>query len=92
MAFVQQQYVGCVRSAVTEEDRAYMRQALQLAERGLGQTYPNPAVGCVIVKNGKVGHDDSAQSFVKPVTCGFQVGNLCCGPTLSEPGAHAMVW
>lgn len=40
---------------VTEQDRAYMRQALQLAQRGLGHTHPNPAVGCVIVKDGQVG-------------------------------------
>jgi pyrimidine deaminase RibD-like protein len=31
-----------------------MQQALELARRGLGQTYPNPAVGCVIVTDGKV--------------------------------------
>ena len=31
-----------------------MRHALQLARRGLGNTYPNPAVGCVIVKDGQV--------------------------------------
>lgn len=31
-----------------------MAQALQLAKRGLGKTEPNPAVGCVIVKEGKV--------------------------------------
>lgn len=41
-------------AGVTEQDRAYMRQALQLAQRGVGHTYPNPAVGCVIVKDGKV--------------------------------------
>ncbi len=29
----------------------YMRVALSLAQRGLGNTWPNPAVGCVIVKN-----------------------------------------
>ena len=28
-----------------------MKQALKLAESGLGQTAPNPSVGCVIVKN-----------------------------------------
>jgi diaminohydroxyphosphoribosylaminopyrimidine deaminase/5-amino-6-(5-phosphoribosylamino)uracil reductase len=33
-----------------------MLQALELAKRALGKTYPNPAVGCVIVKDGKVGH------------------------------------
>ena len=31
-----------------------MRQALELAKQGLGQTFPNPAVGCVIVKDGQV--------------------------------------
>jgi len=31
-----------------------MRRALELAERGLGETNPNPAVGCVLVKGGKV--------------------------------------
>ncbi len=31
-----------------------MRAAINLARRGLGQTAPNPSVGCVIVKNGQV--------------------------------------
>jgi diaminohydroxyphosphoribosylaminopyrimidine deaminase/5-amino-6-(5-phosphoribosylamino)uracil reductase len=31
-----------------------MRAALALARRGLGETSPNPSVGCVIVKNGQV--------------------------------------
>jgi diaminohydroxyphosphoribosylaminopyrimidine deaminase / 5-amino-6-(5-phosphoribosylamino)uracil reductase len=31
-----------------------MRVALALARRGLGAVWPNPAVGCVIVKNGRV--------------------------------------
>ena len=31
------------------DDIAYMRHALRLAERGQGNTAPNPAVGCVIV-------------------------------------------
>lgn len=39
---------------VTEQDRAYVRQAVDLAARALGQTHPNPAVGCVIVKDGQV--------------------------------------
>lgn len=32
-------------------DQYYMQVALRLAKRGLGSTSPNPAVGCVIVKN-----------------------------------------
>ncbi|MBS0477721.1 MAG: riboflavin biosynthesis protein RibD, partial [Proteobacteria bacterium] len=31
-----------------------MQAALALAERGRGRTAPNPNVGCVIVKDGKV--------------------------------------
>ncbi|MCP5075020.1 MAG: bifunctional diaminohydroxyphosphoribosylaminopyrimidine deaminase/5-amino-6-(5-phosphoribosylamino)uracil reductase RibD [Rhodobacteraceae bacterium] len=31
-----------------------MRLALSLARRGLGQVWPNPAVGCVIVRDGRV--------------------------------------
>ncbi|MBO1080297.1 bifunctional diaminohydroxyphosphoribosylaminopyrimidine deaminase/5-amino-6-(5-phosphoribosylamino)uracil reductase RibD [Roseomonas sp. 573] len=31
-----------------------MRAALSLAARGLGNTWPNPAVGCVIVRDGEV--------------------------------------
>ncbi|WP_417267296.1 bifunctional diaminohydroxyphosphoribosylaminopyrimidine deaminase/5-amino-6-(5-phosphoribosylamino)uracil reductase RibD [Celeribacter baekdonensis] len=31
-----------------------MRHALSLAARGLGRTWPNPAVGCVIIRKGRV--------------------------------------
>ncbi|OJW24791.1 MAG: riboflavin biosynthesis protein RibD, partial [Rhodospirillales bacterium 69-11] len=35
-------------------DIAHMRSALALARRGLGSTWPNPSVGCVIVRDGRV--------------------------------------
>lgn len=35
-------------------DERFMRLALTLAERGLGRSWPNPAVGCVIVRDGRV--------------------------------------
>jgi len=35
-------------------DRDAMRTALALARRGLGTVWPNPAVGCVIVNDGRV--------------------------------------
>jgi diaminohydroxyphosphoribosylaminopyrimidine deaminase/5-amino-6-(5-phosphoribosylamino)uracil reductase len=38
----------------TAADRDFMRQALDLATRGLYTTTPNPRVGCVIVKDGAV--------------------------------------
>lgn len=36
------------------DDRRYMMLALELAGKGMGKTAPNPAVGCVIVRNGEV--------------------------------------
>jgi diaminohydroxyphosphoribosylaminopyrimidine deaminase/5-amino-6-(5-phosphoribosylamino)uracil reductase len=35
-------------------DTKHMQLALELAARGLGDVEPNPAVGCVIVKDGAV--------------------------------------
>lgn len=32
----------------------YMRRALELAKKGAGRTSPNPMVGCVVVKDGKI--------------------------------------
>lgn len=36
------------------EDGHFMRAALALARRGLGTAWPNPTVGCVLVKDGEV--------------------------------------
>ena len=35
-------------------DQQYMERAIALAERGRGYTSPNPLVGCVVVKDGKI--------------------------------------
>lgn len=35
-------------------EEQYMRRAIELARRGAGWTSPNPLVGAVIVKDGKV--------------------------------------
>lgn len=37
-----------------EDDERFMRAALREARRGLGQTSPNPAVGAVIVRAGRI--------------------------------------
>ncbi len=39
---------------VSQDDIGHMRAALQLARRNLGSVWPNPAVGCVLVKQGVV--------------------------------------
>ncbi|MEQ8708698.1 MAG: bifunctional diaminohydroxyphosphoribosylaminopyrimidine deaminase/5-amino-6-(5-phosphoribosylamino)uracil reductase RibD [Rhodospirillales bacterium] len=43
-------------------DRQYMRAALALAARGLGNVAPNPAVGCLIVSRGRI----AGRGFTQP--------------------------
>ncbi len=49
---------GCDRAAVSDgdgrADARWMHAALSLARRGLGNVWPNPAVGCVLVNRGTV--------------------------------------
>ncbi|QEM67905.1 bifunctional diaminohydroxyphosphoribosylaminopyrimidine deaminase/5-amino-6-(5-phosphoribosylamino)uracil reductase RibD [Geobacter sp. FeAm09] len=39
---------------MSEQDQRHMKRALTLARKGIGKTSPNPAVGCVVVKDGRV--------------------------------------
>lgn len=41
-------------SAFSKEDQQFMQLALDLAKQGIYTTSPNPRVGCVLVKNGKI--------------------------------------
>jgi len=43
-----------VKDRFSEADRRFMGQAMRLAEQGRGATRPNPVVGTVLVKGGKV--------------------------------------
>jgi diaminohydroxyphosphoribosylaminopyrimidine deaminase / 5-amino-6-(5-phosphoribosylamino)uracil reductase len=43
-----------VAASDVADDRRFMGLALSLGRRGLGRTWPNPAVGAVIVKNGEI--------------------------------------
>lgn len=36
------------------QDKIHMTRAIDLAKKGLGKTYPNPCVGCVLVKDERV--------------------------------------
>lgn len=40
--------------AKAANDEKFMREALQLAEEGMGMTSPNPLVGAIVVKDGRV--------------------------------------
>jgi diaminohydroxyphosphoribosylaminopyrimidine deaminase/5-amino-6-(5-phosphoribosylamino)uracil reductase len=39
---------------MSSHDKRHMRRALSLARKGVGKTSPNPAVGCVIVKDDRI--------------------------------------
>lgn len=41
-------------SSIADDAPEFMQAALSLARRGLGSVWPNPAVGCIIVKNGRI--------------------------------------
>ena len=45
---------SCARPKMPSNDRRWMKLALALGARGLGTVWPNPAVGCVIVRDGRV--------------------------------------
>ena len=71
-----------------------MRQALELAARGLGETNPNPAVGCLLVRDGRVvgqGFHARAGEPHAEVLALRQAGQRARGATLYanlEPCAH----
>jgi diaminohydroxyphosphoribosylaminopyrimidine deaminase / 5-amino-6-(5-phosphoribosylamino)uracil reductase len=71
-----------------------MRKALALARRGLGKTAPNPAVGCVIVRDGLVvgsGWHKKAGTPHAEVHALNQAGELAAGADVYvtlEPCAH----
>ena len=37
-----------------DDEAQFMRRAIEIAERGRHQVMPNPLVGCVLVKDGKI--------------------------------------
>jgi len=71
-----------------------MRAALTLAARGLGQVAPNPAVGCIIVKHGRVVGRGWTQPGGRPhaeTEALRQAGRAALGATVYvslEPCAH----
>lgn len=75
-------------------DHAFMARALQLAERGLFSTTPNPRVGCVIVKDNKIigeGWHQKAGSPHAEINALMQAGMAAQGATVYvtlEPCSH----
>src|SRR4051812_10031495 len=71
-----------------------MRRALQLASRGWGQTAPNPMVGAVVVRDGRVvgeGHHERYGDAHAEVNALTAAGDMARGATLFvtlEPCRH----
>ena len=76
------------------DDACFMRVALSLGARGLGRTWPNPAVGCVLVREGRVIGRGWTQPGGQPhgeIVALRQAGCAARGATLYaglEPCAH----
>jgi diaminohydroxyphosphoribosylaminopyrimidine deaminase / 5-amino-6-(5-phosphoribosylamino)uracil reductase len=85
--------VSAQSSAVTDDIR-FMELALALGRRGLGRTWPNPAVGAVIVKDGVIGGRGWTQPGGRPhaeVEALRRAGPAARGATLYvtlEPCSH----
>ena len=77
-----------------KSDAGFMARALELARRGAGETNPNPLVGCVVVKGGRVvgeGWHRRAGGPHAEVAALRAAGALARGATLYvnlEPCAH----
>ncbi len=80
--------------AFSANDHLFMTRALQLAEQGLYTTMPNPRVGCVIVKDGKIVGEGAHLKAGEPHAEVFalrQAGEAAKGATLYvtlEPCNH----
>ena len=47
------------------KNEEYMRRAIELARRGEGLVNPNPMVGCVVVKDGRIVERGQHRELVK---------------------------
>ncbi|MBI3822158.1 MAG: bifunctional diaminohydroxyphosphoribosylaminopyrimidine deaminase/5-amino-6-(5-phosphoribosylamino)uracil reductase RibD [Planctomycetes bacterium] len=79
---------------MTPDDEIWMRRALQLAEQGRGRVEPNPLVGAVIVRDGKIvgegWHQQYGQAHAE-VHALAAAGDAARGATLNvtlEPCCH----
>jgi len=79
------------------KDKIFMKEALKLAKKRKGLTHPNPTVGAVIVKNGKIigkGYHEKAgmphaerQAIKDAINKGYDITNSTMYITL-EPCCH----
>jgi diaminohydroxyphosphoribosylaminopyrimidine deaminase/5-amino-6-(5-phosphoribosylamino)uracil reductase len=83
-----------VKDPFSDDDRRHMRAAMALAERGRGHTHPNPVVGAVLVRAGKVlarGYHHRAGGPHAEIDALTKIGFQAKGATLYvtlEPCSH----
>jgi len=79
----------------TDSDERFMRRALALAARGEGRVEPNPMVGCVVVRGGRVVAEGYHRRFGGPhaeIAALRRAGDAARGATAYvtlEPCAHS---
>ncbi len=84
---------SCAPPKMPSNDRRWMQLALSLGARGLGFVAPNPAVGCVIIRDGRVLGRGWTQPSGRPhaETMALAQAGECKGATAYvslEPCAH----
>src|SRR4051812_4182291 len=78
----------------TDTDREHLARAIELARRGVGSTTPNPVVGAVVVRDGRVVGEGWHEQYGGPhaeVNALAQAGDEARGATLYvtlEPCCH----
>lgn len=79
---------------MTERDKIFMEEAIKLGRKGTNLTSPNPRVGCLIVKNGKIegrGFHKKCGGPHAEVEALKDAGKKACGATVYltlEPCTH----
>lgn len=75
-------------------DESFMRMAMKIAAKGIGKVSPNPMVGCIIVRNGKVVGRGYHKKYGGPhaeIHATFNAGDAVEGSTIYvtlEPCSH----
>ena len=57
-------------------DTFYIKRCIELAQKGIGRTYPNPMVGAVIVHNNKIIGEGYHKKAGEPHICSISTYNF----------------